>query len=849
MRILIFTFNENGSTYRNVFSDNADPTLITSKQLTYTPGQDLYPDYTDGDNVGTPTCQGTTLTGYTFSSTTPFANYYQIFNSPYCGYIPTACDLSFSSISHTNETNTGTNDGTASIFFTSSHLPILYQLLGSGQSNNTGYFTGLTPGTYEAYISDNLGCLIQDNFITILPFDTTKTRFKYRLAFTSVKTNINWEVRFLYQKSQFDPLLYPKDLTGTDSPVKKKTVNTNEDKTDAFAPTSVDFNIYVNEVFEVSEFSNAQERDWKIEIYANSNLDFQGWLLPDELQDFYSDPNYGITMTATDGLLSLKGSTFGDQSLFYTDAFGQKHLYELFGLKKWLYLVEICLNQLGYDCGLCTILSSLCYQNTSNWANYSTWADLFYDANGTPKDTYSALEILLKGMKLQIFQRNGSFVLWDTNDVYWRNITDISPYCFSTDFVTISSGTIPENKPIGANTSTKPINPIQSLNYDKSFSQMEADVSFSLLSLLYPNPSFEFNSIQGHLPDGYEMNGSIDAFVNYDPQDPLNPNIGAYSGDWELTSQLIYSGGYNFTNYIRPNPKWIIDQTNMKVNFSYYWRAHYLGAGYENSLPITLLVFYGASGTNYSWYIPASGIPAWTTGSEPYSHTASPNVHITDYNAWNNFSVTTDALPEASGQLEVRIGAPSFYFAGSFPPNGTFFRVDIDAMQITLSDASNPYNFQKGENHIVTNITTFAKSEKKTIDLSLFTFPDNKRVSGNVSLGSDYATSSITNEWSFKLSVEQAPDRLPANIIRRFAKTYQRPMYKYQGDFLSDVANYYAVWILSGHENRVFIAFTIEIDLRNSTGNIVLIEIDDTQMQSSYSYLPIYEKSARNNLS
>ncbi len=130
----------------------------------------------------------------------------------------------------------------------------------------------------------------------------------------------------------------------------------------------------------------------------------------------------------------------------------------------------------------------------------------------------------------------------------------------------------------------------------------------------------------------------------------------------------------------------------------------------------------------------------------------------------------------------------------------------------------------------------------------MFTYPKNKRVSGNVSYGDDYLTSLITNEWYFQLSVEQKPDRLPANVTKRFAKNYQRPMYKWQGDFFGDGINFYMVFTITGIA-RVFVPFTIEHDIRNSQGNMVLIETDDTQMQSIYLYTPVYEKSARNNLS
>lgn len=1007
MNVLLITFGDTFGVWDyNVYYDSSDPTLITYLQFPHDPSGPSYPSYNDGEIIGSPNCQGTTLTTYRFSSLVPYAIYSVEYNSPTCGYVPDLCDLALSTLTHTDETNTGANDGTIQAFGTSTALPIAYQLVGHGPANSTGYFTDLAPGTYELLMGDQRGCSVRFNFVTILPFDTTKTRCKYQLAFLSLKNGINYTLKFLYQKAQFDPLVYPLNLTGTDTPVLYKTINSNEDKTEAFAPSSLTINLLVNNIFQVSEFANAQERDWKIELYKrkvvtlppsafastldeqtspefidgnvqlknNGNvvyrqttsgtesetipvglpysieafcqatpvgdpnarmrltilrgskiiydkqivaeagasmvktgivqnetytitcrtwtsfivvpvididdnadpfltLDWQGWLLPDELQDFYADPNYAISMIATDGLLSLKGGSFGDLSKFYIDAQGIKHLYQLFGLTQWGYLVKICLDQLGYNYGTPTILSSLTYVPVdNNWINYSTWADLFYDTNGVPDDTYSALEILLKGMHLQIFQQNGKFVLWDINDVFYRNSSpaQLQTYCFETDLIsTLTPGVLPSNLPIGANQINKPINPLQTLNYDKAFNQIEGDVSFNLLSLLYPNPSFELNAVQGAVPEFLSQTGGMNAFSDYQPQDPLDPNVGAFTGNWVMRNigateflkdgfgvPIVQSGNILFErtdyNWVHATDDFIIDQSNKRLNVSFYWRPVKYSDS-ENVVP-RISIFYTDNNTGVLWFYSIYDKGGYNnTGWYPPAHPFAFNVvgvpggsRITDYLAWNNFSITTDPFPESGiGHVAVGIGTPIVEGSiGDMAFNGI---IDYDNWMITQSDANDAYNFQTGENHIVTNVTTYAKSEKKTVDLSLFTFPGNKRLSGNISYGDVYSTSKITNEWKFALSVEQFADRLPANIIRRFAKNYQRPMYKLQSDISSDAATYYAIWVLNGYPNKVFVAFTIEMDLRNSIGNVVLIEIDDSQMQSFYQYVPVYSKSARNN--
>lgn len=994
MNRLIFTFDDgDGLYYTNVYADISDPTQISFQQILYQNGDPVYPSYQDGDPVGSPGCQGTTLLQYRYQQLQPYANYNIIYNSPTCGYRPSPCDLTIGTFSHTNPTNGAQNDGTLKIFATSSNQPVLYQVVSPISSqNNYGYFINLAPGTYTVDITDASGCYIQQN-IVIDPFDPTKTSYKYRLQFTSVKSQVLYELRFLDQKNSYDPLLYPKDLTGTDTPVTRKTTISNEDKTDAFAVSSLLINIYANgTTFQTSEFANSAERDWKIELYKGTGqqqgnctfnvilsesitpafvdgnvqlkfnnvpainlihtgsqmatgiagqnfsieayavlvsispdpkltftikkngvlvyaqtvvqngavslvyaglndtnavydilvstatggpnavpvnipdslnygkqLDWQGWLLPDEFQDFYADPSYPIQLTATDGLLSLQGSTFGDPAIYQIDQYGNIILNQLFGLRTIIYIIKICMDQLGYNYGKTLIISSLTYKayKVNQWLNYATWIDIFYDQNGVPKDTYSSLQAILQALHLIIFQDSGRFVLWDINDISYRNtgfqaaLLGSSTIEFANDFSSyVENSALPQNQTIGAGQLNKPINPLQTLNYDKAFNKIEADVSFNLLSLLYPNPSFEFNAIQGALPDGFIKNGTLNAYVNYDP--PTNiVGSGAYDGNWELKVKGNWPAGnaYDFSNYLHLSTPIVIDQDLKKLNLSYVWRAYPPAPTFPNSLPVTVIIFIGGqTGIKWSWWVPANGAPRWQVQtSEPVGQQASPNIQTTDYVAWNQFSITTDQFPEGYGTLDIRICAPSYYYPGHDIAAGTPLEVDIDSLTLTISDTNDQYNFQTGEKHVITNSTSYAKAETKTVTLDIFTYPTNKRVSGNIAYGSTYTSSLITNEWFFALSKEQLPDRLPANVIKRIAKNYKRPMYKWQGDIFSDNISFYTVFSIIGIQNKIFIPFTIDMDLRNSTGNIVIIETDDSQMQASYIYTPIYQNSARNN--
>lgn len=833
-------------------------------------------DYFEGQELGS-LCNGFTRIVFRFKGGTPYSTTEYQENAPLCGYVTDVCDIFLPyPIAITNETFPGENDGTVKVFAVSSFEPIQYFLTGYPTSS-TGYFTDVPPGTYTWVARDNKGCQLTGS-VTVEPATIEGTRYKYRLAFDAVKEQSSYELKFLDQKHIYPIADYPKDLIGTDIPIMKKETNSNEDKTEAICPSSLSINIYYDgETFSVLEFANAAERDWKIELYKNGELDWQGWLLPDELQDLYADPNYPIQLIATDGLLSLKGTPFGDINISYIDGSGITRLVQLFGLRTFRYLFKICLEQLGYDYGDTIILSSLCYKSYESlqWKFYATWIDLFYDENGIARDTFSVFETLLKGMHLQIFQNKGRFIIWDINDIYYRNNSVLATR-FAQSIIEFDSAfdninytpTYPGNATVGYNRPIRPINPQQTLNYDKAFNQCEASVDFSLLSLFYPNPSFEFNAVEGQVPYLMEATANMSAFSHYDPPTAIIGS-GAYIGEWELRTVgltlFLKEGGGPFGGSIviqagtdiffsRDGYRSVlygdvIDQPNKKLNLSFVWRPQKYSED-ENVVP-RIAIYFIADGTGqlYIYSFAAKGGyngTGWYIPDHDFGFVFL-NQRITDYIAWNSFSLTTDKFPESGiGTVGVYIGTPIHVDEEDMTSNRT---IDYDQLTITQSDANDIYNFQKGEKHNITNVTSYAKSEKKNVDIELFTFPNNKRIAGNVGYGDDYLTSKITNEWFFQLSTEQRPDRLPANIIKRIAKNYQRPMYKWQGDIYSDNINMYTVFAIDGLPNRVFIAFTIEMDLRNCTGNVVLIEVDDSQTQSGYNYIPIYERSARNNAS
>lgn len=807
-------------------------------------------------------CQGTTKYTYKVKTNPSYATVTSEANSIYCGYTPPTCDIFEKSFTKTDETNTGANDGTANMFAVSSFAPITYYLLHPLEiaSNTIGLFTGLAPGDYSIKAVDSNNCSIIHSF-TINAFDPSLTRCKYRVQFTDVLQGVTWRLDFLDQKHTYDPDLYPIYLTGTDSPIIYGKANQNEDKTEPIISKQLQINVIQDGTFEVDEFAQANERTWFMKLYRDDDLEYQGWLLPDQTQDYYADPNYAIQLLTTDGLPSLKGSNFGDQSIFTYDSNMNKLYTQRYGLFTWCYLVKICLDWLDYDYGETIVVSSLRNNDAFDqqfFANISTWGDNYYDSSGNPVDVYSALSDLLRSLKLCIIQHKGSFILVNWNDLWYIDAPlqasdyNLSFFKFNDamDYIILAGNgvTKPELLQIGATKILKPINPMQSINYDLSYGIMKANVSFNILALLYENPSFEIGAVQGDLPYGFEIIGStLQAYYNYEPS-TNSPNLSAYDGDWVFRLQWVYSHTLEWVDF---SPPFFIDQSNKLLNISFYWRGVNTVSG-TNITPAIALIFTAQSSGNVYIFIqsPPSGSPSWVLLSSVSNPFTNVGVQISDFTAWNPYTANTTVFPEDGiGDLNIRIYAPDYYRPNnSYPdPVGTDTIMDIDELQLTLSDANDVYNLQIGETHTVTNVTNFSKSETKELALSLFTYPPNKRLAGQLMYGTLYSTATTFTQLKFQLQTTAPKGRLPAAIIGSWARTYQRPMHIFEGDIKAVDIDFYAVFAIDGYDGALFQPFSISTDLRNAVCHVVLVEFDDSDAQNVYVYKAKYEKNARQN--
>jgi hypothetical protein len=117
-------------------------------------------------------CNGTTkYTFYaTFTRSSAFTKFDKEIDSPDCQYTPPSdsCDLFINSVSVTNESSTGANDGRIQVNASSSHGPIQYSLDNSTWQNSN-VFNNRAPGNYIVYVRDALSCRAQQT-VTIVAY-------------------------------------------------------------------------------------------------------------------------------------------------------------------------------------------------------------------------------------------------------------------------------------------------------------------------------------------------------------------------------------------------------------------------------------------------------------------------------------------------------------------------------------------------------------------------------------------------------------------------------------------------------------------------------------------------------
>lgn len=267
-------------------------------------------------------CDEEDLVSYSPKVEWPYANYILTPDHPSCAIV--VCDLQITSVTPTNETGVGQNDGEIAVTATSSNGTVKFSLTegfdyGDGQDSP---ITGLATGNYTVYAKDEAGCTDS------------------QVVFVGQEVNYGARWRMEYDKifprghkgrTDIEELEYVGAVTEVCGGASPFGYEYRPDKNSAVVPSVATIEILCNTDAEFDDIRKGTDRQFRVRHYTDSGagfeLDWTGFISP----EFYSEPYlyepYIVTLEAYDGLGELKNKDF--VALSGSEFFGDMSLIKI----------------------------------------------------------------------------------------------------------------------------------------------------------------------------------------------------------------------------------------------------------------------------------------------------------------------------------------------------------------------------------------------------------------------------------------------------------------------------------------------------------------------------------------
>lgn len=185
-----------------------------------------------------------------------------------------------------------------------------------------------------------------------------------------------------------------------------------DDPYDPIISTTATISIYQEDVslIDIPELQNADDRQFTVQFYIQSELKFTGFMVPDGIQRPVKGRPFDLNITATDGLQLLSGIRFSG-SIFDS----QKSI-----LNTIMGIIRIELQMfipIQWVCSLTNDQYPLEEDLFSGSIRYGDDSSAYIDINGNRKFSMEVLEGLLRSMQCRIMQSDGKWIIWRINDV------------------------------------------------------------------------------------------------------------------------------------------------------------------------------------------------------------------------------------------------------------------------------------------------------------------------------------------------------------------------------------------------------------------------------------------------
>jgi hypothetical protein len=371
-------------------------------------------DGTAGQIIGYYFCTGTTLTRFLGKAAYPYAEKFEDLDSPSCAVAPDNLIITVP-VTVTPASEPSASDGTATVYYTGtvSSPSNVYFSLDNSTWQSSNVFTGLPPGSYTVYVRD------QDPSLTSAEWHRDDANFvitagavvygkRYTLAFDSVD-GVDYTLD-VYKKNYEGTVT---DVIGGASPAIIEYSDNGNDKYESIKGSKCSIELQSETNFQFLDFFSSDEREHRIDLLKEGVLFWRGFILPDIYNEPFIAPKYFVSLTASDGLGTLKGYPYADAN---NNAF--------IGERSFIDIIFDCLDKLEcslpvmsivdvYEAGMREatattdtdpIISDPLYQAKVNTAN-------FKDEKGVLMDCEKVLEYCLEAFGARIYQSGGKWII------------------------------------------------------------------------------------------------------------------------------------------------------------------------------------------------------------------------------------------------------------------------------------------------------------------------------------------------------------------------------------------------------------------------------------------------------
>lgn len=410
-----------------------------------------------------------------------------------------------------------------------------------------------------------------------------------------------------------------KSVDAAPSPIVFNYEGDDSDKFDPIKPSTANITLIGNDSFNMEELYTADEREYMVEHFVGSNLNWRGYIIPNGFSQDWTSGSFYMSLVASDNLATLKDFKFlNDNGTIIK------------GRLNHIDILLKCLNKLDINIELLTLTNIVreggvagedpLYINTTDAYTFldtfveEEGLDFYYDNPENAFDCYTVVQTICSLYGAKLYQNKGAWRFKRINVDYGASISGQTFHQYSTSGAKI--GNVAYNENI--------IMPC-----DSTFAKQQLDGGIIAMSDVYKSASvryaYRYKQVGDKLPkiiknqefDG--LNRPPLEFVPYDwdlqivqvpqfrsvsiqpdsdfPPESIGGNLRIWGNSRKdslvsrpLTEPSLKDGDRAYIEFWHKLPKWLF-------------------AGFYQTIPILLRITFSSSGK--TWHLRSDDSPMW----------------------------------------------------------------------------------------------------------------------------------------------------------------------------------------------------------------------------------------------